>query len=650
MTTYTFSGYNFTDYVPVSGAPAVGATFRISPDFDAAADALTFTLDDDDTTLSGSSGSNLDSTQQTGTVTDGSGSTIYTGVLRVGWQATFTLPDGSTVHVWDVWTGNSGGSRVGLIADGELPPGVTFQITDYLDTSDGATWPSYSTIATPTTDPDSDQTILGGTLADSLYGGAGNDSINAGAGNDTVDGGSGNDTIDGGTGNDAIYGGTGDDSLTGGSGDDQIWGDDGADTLSGGAGTDNLTGGAGDDLFLINDADDVDNIDGGTDTDTIAFSASTQGVTATWSGVTSGTYDFDGTTGTGTFNNIESISGTDHDDTFDAALAGAGVSLDGGAGDDVITGSDFADSLRGGTGSDTITTGTGADTIAATAGDSGIDTVTDFDLTGLGSGPTTDQLDTSALTGGTGAGGTVRAFDVDVRDDGLGNALLTFPSGEQLVLTGVDYTTINSASSLHAMGIPCFVAGTRIATPQGPRLIEDIRVGDLVLTRDSGAQPVIWHAARALGPKALAGRAALRPVEVFAAPGELRPLRVSAQHAVLVPIDGTAHLVRAGHLAALAPKRARVMHSRKRVSYHHLLLPAHALICAEGHWSESLWPGPMAFAALSPADRLGLLRLRPDLARGLLGLAPVERAYGPPAQVILRRRDVQHLLRAHAAA
>ncbi|SOB91205.1 hemolysin type calcium-binding protein [Rhodobacter sp. JA431] len=644
MTTYTFTGYNFTDYVPVSGAPNVGATFRISPDFDAATDAITFTVTDDDTTLSGGSGSIQDATQQTATVTDALGSTLYSGTIRIGWEATFTLPDGSTVHVWDVWTGDSGGSRIGLIADAELPPGVTFQITDYVEGTSSAVWPSYSAISDPTTDPDSSQTILGGNLADSLYGGDGDDSIDGGAGNDTIDGGAGNDTIDGGTENDAIYGGTGDDSLTGGSGDDQIWGDDGADTLSGGAGSDNLTGGAGDDLFLISDADDFDNIDGGTETDTIEFSSSTQGVTVTWSGVTSGSYDFDATTGSGSFNNVESITGTDYDDTFNASGAGSGVSVDGGAGDDVFTGSNFADSLTGGLGNDTITTGTGADTISMTSGD-GVDTVTDFDLTGLGSGPTTDQLDTSALTGGTGTGGTVRAFDVVVTDDGSGNALLTFPSGEQLLLTGVAPASISSASSLHAMGIPCFVAGTQIATPSGPRKVESLRPGDLVLTRDHGAQPVLWAAGRTIAPLTLANRVALRPVEILAnALGNTRPLRVSAQHAVLAEIGGTPQLLRAKHLAEFAPHLARVLQPNRAISYHHLLLPTHALICAEGVWSESLWPGPMAFAALSPADKAGLLRLRPDLAAGLLGLAPIEPAYGPPAQPILRRRALRHLL------
>lgn len=37
---------------------------------------------------------------------------------------------------------------------------------------------------------------------------------------------------------------------------------------------------------------------------------------------------------------------------------------------------------------------------------------------------------------------------------------------------------------------PCFVAGTLIDTPYGPRPIEDLRAGDQVITRDNGIQRI----------------------------------------------------------------------------------------------------------------------------------------------------------------
>jgi len=47
-------------------------------------------------------------------------------------------------------------------------------------------------------------------------------------------------------------------------------------------------------------------------------------------------------------------------------------------------------------------------------------------------------------------------------------------------------------------------------------------------------------------------------------------------------------LVRAGHLAATGWGGARLLHGLWRVASHHLLLPRHALVCAEGLWLESL--------------------------------------------------------------
>lgn len=43
---------------------------------------------------------------------------------------------------------------------------------------------------------------------------------------------------------------------------------------------------------------------------------------------------------------------------------------------------------------------------------------------------------------------------------------------------------------------PCFALGTKILTPMGDRLIQDLKVGDLVETLDDGAQPI-----RAMGTR-----------------------------------------------------------------------------------------------------------------------------------------------------
>lgn len=87
----------------------------------------------------------------------------------------------------------------------------------------------------------------------------------------------------------------------------------------------------------------------------------------------------------------------------------------------------------------------------------------------------------------------------------------------------------------------CFAAGTQLMTPTGPRAIEDIAVGDLVLTVDRGPQPVRWRGKRKLDAIDLHIAPHLRPIRIKA--GALGPdlperdLVVSPQHRILVSSD-----------------------------------------------------------------------------------------------------------------
>lgn len=347
-------------------------------------------------------------------------------------------------------------------------------------------------------------------------------------------------------------------------------------------------------------------------------------------------------------------AGSDKVDNGDAGLAGAQANDDhirAGAGDDTVFGGAGNDRIDGGAGQDKLAGGAGRDTLTGGAGNDrfvfnnagGGDTITDFDLgDGDANGTTNDQLDVSDLR--TATGEPVKIFDVVVGVDAQGNAVLTFPGGETVVLQGISPAMVNQPGMLHAMGIPCFAAGTMIRTPQGERAVEAIRAGDLVVT-PQGEVPVLWQGARRLGPADLAARPYLRPVRLApGAVGNRCGLRLSPQHAVLVPGQGGGRLIRALHLAEATGGcgPAQVAHGVRQVSYHHLLLPAHGLVWANGALAESFYPGKMAVAALTQAARLQLCAAIiagfPSRACGALAACTLEARYGPRCLPLLPRR------------
>ncbi|ADE84999.1 Hint domain-containing protein [Rhodobacter capsulatus] len=501
---------------------------------------------------------------------------------------------------------------------------------------------------------------------DTLFGDAGNDTIWAGSGNDLVDGGADNDSILGEDGNDTLLGGTGADTIQGCAGDDSLDGGAGVDLLLGGTGQDTIHGGDGADLLAGNSGNDL--IYGEADADRIYFESDWGndtvfgGGTTTAGGVDHDVLDFshdtlggvlvtftgseDGTATQGansvSFDNIEGITGSNLADTVNAAGDASGLRIDGAGGDDRLIGGSGADVLLGGSGQDTLSGGAGADTIVMADG-TGHDFITDFDLSRTGA-LTTDQLDVSGLHDGSNAPVNIR--DVTVSDDGLGNAVLTFPDGTSVTLLGIAPATVQAPGMLHAMGVPCLVAGSRVSTPRGPVPVEDLRPEDLVTVRDGPPLPVLWIGRRRVDAAQLAADPKLRPVEIGAGRlGNAAPVRLSALHGIAVP---GGFLARAGHLAATGWGGARVRRGLSRsaggVLYLHLLLPRHALLSVEGLWVESFWPGPMGIAALDLAAKATLIRALPALAGVVWAGDPVQKAYGPPAGKFLRRHQIDRRL------
>ena len=127
------------------------------------------------------------------------------------------------------------------------------------------------------------------------------------------------------------------------------------------------------------------------------------------------------------------------------------------------------------------------------------------------------------------------------------------------------------------LDIPCFVAGTRVATDAGEARVESLRPGDRVLTASGRLAPVRWVGLR--------GMAVATPVRLAAgaiAPGvPRRDLLLSPDHAVF--LDGA--LIPAHRLCNGASVRTEP--GTRRVTYVHVELDRHDLLLAEGLASES---------------------------------------------------------------
>ena len=106
-----------------------------------------------------------------------------------------------------------------------------------------------------------------------------------------------------------------------------------------------------------------------------------------------------------------------------------------------------------------------------------------------------------------------------------------------VVRTALDRSA-QAAGARAAGGVICFTPDTRIATPEGARLIRDLRPGDRILTKDNGPQEVLWTGHRRMTGARLYAMPHLRPIRFRAGAlgwgGPRTNLLVSPQHRMLV--------------------------------------------------------------------------------------------------------------------
>jgi Ca2+-binding RTX toxin-like protein len=189
-------------------------------------------------------------------------------------------------------------------------------------------------------------------------------------------GGSGNDTVTGGSGADSLFGQTDNDNLLGRGGSDQLFGGDGNDTLTGGDADDQMFGEGGNDRMIWNPGDDTDLMEGGAGTDTAevnggngaeVFTVTASGARVRFDRLDPAPFSLDtGTTETVVLN---ANGGNDRVSATGNLAALTTLTVDAGAGDDTVLGSNGADILIEGDGNDFVDGQQGNDVALMGAGD-----------------------------------------------------------------------------------------------------------------------------------------------------------------------------------------------------------------------------------------------------------------------------------------
>ncbi len=233
-----------------------------------------------------------------------------------------------------------------------------------------------------------------------------------------------------------------------------------------------------------------------------------------------------------------------------------------------------------------------------------------------------------------------------------GQVLTLNANGTVTITTDADHDTVNFTYDIAAMNgstvlqtatgivtvetVPCFVAGTDILTPAGPKRVEDLHVGDLVFTQDNGPQPIRW-----IGQRTVPAIGSMAPIRIAQGTlGVTKDLWLSPQHRIM--IKGAAATMLFGETEVLAKAKHLVNGQTIRempggmVTYVHLLFDRHQIIYANGLTTESFQPGPETAASFDPEVAAELLSLFPELG-------PDMSDYGPAARMSLRRHEARVL-------
>lgn len=153
----------------------------------------------------------------------------------------------------------------------------------------------------------------------------------------------------------------------------------------------------------------------------------------------------------------------------------------------------------------------------------------------------------------------------------------------------------------------CFANGTLLATPRGDVAIEQLRVGDLILTADNGPQPIQWMLRKTWTPDQVSANPSLAAVlirkDALAQGMPSRDLRLSQQHRVLVQMPIAQRMFDADQVFVPAKSLLRLAGVTldipvADVTYFHVMLSRHEVVFSNALRTESLFLGEQALRSI----------------------------------------------------
>lgn len=344
--------------------------------------------------------------------------------------------------------------------------------------------------------------------------------------------------------------------------------------------------------------------------------------------------------------------------TIDASsTGGVAVSLAGGVAERLVVeaGATFVGAVTGGGAGSVLELG--AEPTGTTGTLAGIGgQITAFDSITFDSGDTWSVAGTIAAFNGDivagfttgdsivldGVTGLSSSFDAQTGTLSLVNGATTDTISFSGTLQGSLTATVSGANTMITL-VPCFAAGTRIATPQGEQPVEALQPGDTVVTVLGEVLPIIWIGQRQINCDSYPHPDRVHPVLIqahaFAEGAPHRDLLLSPDHAILA--DGV--LIPAKQLVNGTTIRQIAI---GRVTYHHIELTRHAVILSEGLPTESfLDTGDRSSLGIGRGDRSPQAPAGPQgpeaqLIRDALACAPI-RIVGPEVDRVRGRLDMR---------